>query len=177
MIFDRRFFYRIRYRRIPIPRGQISIPGANLDAIKGIFTKNQLLVPSAHLGGSAENFSIILMGLSPYINASNLYPTFNCYHSKLGGSLSKRKWDSEKFVNILDGLQFHSLFFSHTGTIILLNTQSQVAIVENIKDPKVIIPIMLTITTGTILLMWLGELISEKGIGNGISILIFRRYR
>jgi len=64
-------------------------------------------------------------------------------------------------------------FLQSYGMIALLNSQSQVPIVENLSNPSIILPIMLTITAGTVLAMWLGELISEYGIGNGISILIF----
>ncbi len=154
--------------------GQISIPGANLDAIKGIFTKNQLLGAfSALTGGSAENFSIILMGLSPYINASIIIQLLTVIIPSWEGLSKEGEMGQRKISKYTRWLAVPLALLQSYGTIILLNTQSQVAIVENIKDPKVIIPIMLTITTGTILLMWLGELISEKGIGNGISILIF----
>ena len=64
-------------------------------------------------------------------------------------------------------------FLQSYGTILLLNSQSQIPIIDNIKDPSVIIPVMLTITAGTLWLMWLGEIITEKGIGNGISLIIF----
>jgi preprotein translocase subunit SecY len=57
--------------------------------------------------------------------------------------------------------------------ILLLNSQSNIPIISNITDPTVVLPIMLTVTAGTILLVWLGEQITEKGIGNGISLLIF----
>ncbi len=154
--------------------GQISIPGANLAAIKGIFTKNQLLGAfSALTGGSAENFSIILMGLSPYINASIIVQLLTVIIPSWENLSKEGEMGQRKISKYTRWLAVPLALLQSYGTIILLNTQSQVAIIENIKDPKVIIPIMLTITTGTILLMWLGELISEKGIGNGISILIF----
>jgi preprotein translocase subunit SecY len=57
--------------------------------------------------------------------------------------------------------------------IVLLNSQSNVPIISDITDPTVVLPIMLTVTAGTIVLVWLGEQITEKGIGNGISLLIF----
>ena len=57
--------------------------------------------------------------------------------------------------------------------IILLNSQSNIPIVSDVGDPAVVLPIMITISAGTILLVWLGEQITEKGIGNGISLLIF----
>lgn len=153
---------------------QISIPGANLEAIRGIFARNQLLGAfSALTGGSAENFSIILMGLSPYINASIIVQLLTVIIPSWEGLSKEGEMGQRKITKYTRWLTVPLALIQSYGTIVLLNTQSQVAIVDNIKDPLVILPIMLTITTGTILLMWLGELISEKGIGNGISILIF----
>jgi preprotein translocase subunit SecY len=54
----------------------------------------------------------------------------------------------------------------------LLNSQSPVPIID-IHTPNIIIPVMITIVAGSMLMMWLGELISEKGLGNGVSLLIF----
>lgn len=153
---------------------QVSIPGANLEAIRAIFNKNQLLGAFNVLtGGSAENFSIIMMGLSPYINASIIVqlltviiPSWeNLKHEGEMGQRKLNKWTR--------WLTLPLAILQSYGTIILLNTQSQIAIIPDIKNPTVIIPIMITLATGTVLLMWLGELMSEKGIGNGISILIF----
>jgi preprotein translocase subunit SecY len=70
-------------------------------------------------------------------------------------------------------IAFPLAFLQSYGIIALLNAQAQVPIIENLNDPTIILPIMLTVSTGTIFLMWLGELISEYGLGNGISILIF----
>ncbi len=154
--------------------GQVSIPGANLEAIKGIFARNQLLGAFNVLtGGSAENFSIILMGLSPYINASIIIQLLTVIIPSWENLSKEGEMGQRKLTKYTRWLAVPLALLQSYGTIILLNTQSQVAIVQNIHDPRVILPIMLTITTGTILLMWLGELISEKGIGNGISILIF----
>jgi preprotein translocase subunit SecY len=57
--------------------------------------------------------------------------------------------------------------------ILLLNSQSPVPLLQNIDAPNVILPIMLTVTAGTVLLMWMSELITERGIGNGSSMIIF----
>ncbi len=153
---------------------QISIPGANLDAIRGIFAQNQLLGAFNVLtGGSAENFSIILMGLSPYINASIIVQLLTVIIPSWEGLKSEGEMGQRKISKYTRWLTIPLALLQSYGTIILLNTQSQVPIISNIGEPSIIIPIMLTITAGTVLLMWLGELISEKGIGNGISILIF----
>lgn len=153
--------------------GQVSIPGADLQVIKGIFAKNQLLGAFNLLtGGSAENFSIILMGLSPYINASIIIQLLTVIIPSWEGLTKEGEMGQRKLNKYTRWLTIPLGLLQSYGMIVLLNTQSQVAIV-NVKDPAIILPVMLTITTGTVLLMWLGELISEKGIGNGISILIF----
>jgi preprotein translocase subunit SecY len=138
-----------------------------------IFERNELLGAYSLLtGGSAENFSIILMGLSPYINASIIIQLLTVIVPKLE-SLSKEGQDGRRKLNqYTRWLTVPIAFLQSYGMIIFLNTQSQIPIIENMSSPEVILPIMLTITTGTILLMWLGELITEYGISNGISILI-----
>lgn len=153
---------------------QITIPGANLEAIRSIFQRNTILgIFSALTGGSAENFSIVLMGLSPYINASIIIQLLTVIIPRLE-ALSKEGEQGYRQLNkYTRWLTIPLAFLQSYGTILLLNSQSQVPIIENVSEPSVIIPIMLTITTGTIFLMWLGEIMSEYGIGNGISLLIF----
>lgn len=153
---------------------QISIPGANLNAIRSIFQQNAFLgIFSALTGGSAENFSIVLMGVSPYINASIIIQLLTVIIPKLE-ALSKEGEQGQKIINkYTRWLTVPLALLQSYGTIVLLNSQSQLPILPNIQDPKIILPVMLTITTGTVWLMWLGEIITEKGIGNGISLIIF----
>jgi preprotein translocase subunit SecY len=153
---------------------QISIPGADLDAIRAVINRNQLFgIFSALTGGSAENFSIILMGLSPYINASIIMQLLTVIVPRLE-NLSKEGEQGRKKINqYTRWLAVPIAFMQSYGMIVLINSQAAVPIVPNISDPVVVLPIMLTITAGTIFLMWLGELISEYGIGNGISLIIF----
>lgn len=78
---------------------QISIPGANTESLKVIFQQNQLLGMFSMLtGGSAENFSIILMGLSPYINASIILQLLTVIVPSLE-SLSKEGEQGRKKIN------------------------------------------------------------------------------
>ncbi|MBD3270863.1 preprotein translocase subunit SecY [Candidatus Peregrinibacteria bacterium] len=153
---------------------QISIPGANIDAISRIFEQNQLLGTFSMLtGGSAQNFSIILMGLSPYINASIIVQLLTVIVPSLE-NLSKEGMEGRKKLNTYTRLLTVPIAFIQSyGMILLLNSQSQIPIVENVGSLTTLIPIMITVTAGTLLLMWLGELITEYGISNGISILIF----
>jgi preprotein translocase subunit SecY len=153
---------------------QISIPGSDTAVIRGIFQQNQLLGAFSLLtGGSAENFSIILMGLSPYINASIIIQLLTVIVPKLE-SLSKEGEQGRRKLNqYTRWLTIPIAFVQSYGMIAILNSQANAPIIPNIASPTVIIPIMITITTGTVLIMWLGELITERGIGNGISLLIF----
>lgn len=153
---------------------QITIPGADTNLIKSIFDQNQLLGTFSLLtGGSAENFSIILMGLSPYINASIIIQLLTVIVPSME-NLSKEGESGRRKINqYTRWLTIPIAFVQSYGMIALLNSQSQLPIIPNLAAPNVILPIMLTITTGTVLMMWIGELITEKGLGNGISILIF----
>ncbi len=152
----------------------ITIPEVNKEALQYVFDKNSLLGAFSLLtGGSAENFSIVLMGLSPYINASIIVQLLTVIIPRFE-EISKEGEQGRKRLNRWTRwLTFPLAFLQSYGMITLLNTQAQVPIIENLSDPMTIIPIMLVISAGTVVLMWLGEVITEKGIGNGTSILIF----
>ncbi len=153
---------------------QISLPGVNLENLSRIFQANEFLsLFSLLTGGSAENFSIVLMGLSPYINASIIVQLLTVIVPYFENLSNEGDQGRQKLNSITRWLTLPLAFVQSYGMIVLLNSQSQLPIIENVGDPKVILPIMLTVTAGTVLLMWLGELISEKGIGNGISLIIF----
>jgi preprotein translocase subunit SecY len=152
----------------------ITVPGANIESLKAASSRSQLLEMFSLLtGGSTENFSIVLMGISPYINASIIIQLLTVIVPKLE-SLSKEGESGRRKLNSYTRwLTLPLAFLQSYGMIILLNSQAQIPIISDISDPLVVLPIMLTITAGTILLVWLGEQITEKGIGNGISLLIF----
>jgi preprotein translocase subunit SecY len=152
----------------------ITIPNVNSEALKFVFDRNALLGAFSLLtGGSSENFSIVLMGLSPYINASIIIQLLTVIVPQME-EISKEGEQGQKRLNRWTRwLTLPLAFIQSYGMITLINAQAQVPIIENLSDPMVILPIMLTVTVGTLAVMWLGEVITEKGIGNGISILIF----
>ncbi len=152
----------------------ISIPEVNREALQYVFDRNALLGAFSLLtGGSTENFSIVLMGLSPYINASIIIQLLTVIVPRLE-EISKEGEQGRRTLNRWTRwLAFPLCLLQSYGMIALLNAQAQVPIIENMNEPTTILPIMLVISAGTLLLMWLGEAISEKGIGNGISVLIF----
>lgn len=152
----------------------ITIPGVNREALAYVFSKNSLLGAFSVLtGGGAENFSIVLMGLSPYINASVILQLLTVIVPRLE-EISKEGESGRRTINrYTRWLTFPLALLQSFGMITLINSQAQVPIIENISDPTIVLPIMLTIATGTVILMWVGEIITEHGIGNGTSILIF----
>lgn len=152
----------------------ITIPGVDREALAFVFEKNSLLGAFSMLtGGSAENFSIVLMGLSPYINASIIIQLLTVIVPRMEELSKEGEYGRRALNRWTRWLALPLAFVQSYGMISLINAQAQVPIIANLGDWNVILPIMLTISVGTIVLMWIGELISEKGIGNGISILIF----
>lgn len=159
----------------------ITIPEVNTDALQYVFDKNSLLGAFSLLtGGSSENFSIVLMGLSPYINASIIVQLLTVIVPRME-EISKEGDQGRKRMNRWTRwLTLPLAFLQSYGMIALINAQAQVPIIEGIDGSLVgwdywstMLPIMVTITAGTLVLMWLGEVISEKGLGNGTSVLIF----
>lgn len=155
----------------------ITVPGVNLEALGNIFQQNSILgVFSALTGGSMENFSIVLMGLSPYINASIIIQLMTVVIPKLE-NLSKEGVEGRRKLNFYTRiLTVPFALLQSYGMIVLLNSSSQstgLPLISDVTDPTIVVPIMIIVTAGTVFLMWLGEQITENGIGNGISLLIF----
>jgi len=154
---------------------QITIPGANMTSLQTIYAQNQLLGMFSMLtGGSAENFSIILMGLSPYINASIIVQLLAVIIPKWE-NLSKEGEQGRRTLNAYTRyLTIPIAFIQSYGMLALLNSQAPGGMqVIDIRTPAIIIPVMITLAAGSMLMMWIGELISESGLGNGVSLLIF----
>lgn len=156
---------------------QISVPGVDVEAVKTIFDQNSILGAFAvFTGGTTENFSIMLMGLSPYINASIIVQLMTVVIPRLE-NLSKEGEQGRRALNRYTRyLTFPLALLQSYGMILILNNsaaQAGATLVADVTNPWLVVPLMLSITVGTVFLMWLGELISERGISNGISILIF----
>jgi|CXWL01.1.fsa_nt_gi preprotein translocase subunit SecY len=155
----------------------ISVPGVDVAAIKTLLEQNQVLGAfSVFTGGSTENFSIMLMGVSPYINASIIMQLMTVVIPKLE-NLSKEGEQGRKVINRWTRyLTLPLAILQSYGMILLLNNsavQAGANAITDVYSVSAVLPLMLSITVGTIFLMWLGELITEKGIGNGISMIIF----
>ncbi len=152
----------------------IAVPGVDVSVLGRLFESNTLLgVFSALTGGSMENFSVVLMGLSPYINASIIIQLMTVVIPKLE-ALSKEGQEGQRQLNQYTRILTVPLaLLQGYGMILLLNQGAQGQLIPYASDPTVLLPILITILAGSLFLMWIGELITERGIGNGISLLIF----
>lgn len=151
----------------------LPIPGINTQGLKEFFASNQILgLLNIFSGGGLENFSVVMLGVGPYITASIILQLLTMIVPALE-ALSKEGEAGQRKINQYTRLLTVPLAaLQGYGFISLLQRQSQNQLIGSLTLSQYIVAIF-TITAGTVFLMWLGELISEKKIGNGISILIF----
>jgi len=148
----------------------IPVPGVNLELLRALFAQNQFLgLLDMFSGGTLANFSIMALGLNPYINASIILQLLTLVFPKLE-ELSKEGEYGQEAIN-----QYTRLL---TLPLSILQAFGMYALLKNAKivpsfSVLYLVSMIVTMTAGTFFLMWLGELITQKGIGNGISLLIF----
>lgn len=149
----------------------IPLPGVDVLALKRLFEENAFLgLLNIFSGGGLSNISIVLLGVAPYITASiimqlltTIVPTLERLY-KEEGEQGRQKFNMwTRWLTVpLAALQSFSM-------LSLLRSQN---ILGDIT-PFTMAVIIVSATAGTIFLMWLGELITEKGLGNGVSMIIF----
>ncbi|MCK5211559.1 preprotein translocase subunit SecY, partial [Candidatus Parcubacteria bacterium] len=121
-------------------------------------------------GGSMQNFSIVMMGIAPYITSSIIFQLLGMIVPKLE-QLQKEEAGRQKINMWTRWLTVPMAAMQAFGMITILR-RSSTAIMGDISSLQ-LLGIVTVITAGTIFLMWIGELITEKKVGNGISLLIF----
>lgn len=125
---------------------------------------------AALTGGAVDNFSIVMLGLSPYINASIIIQLATVIFPKLE-ALSKEGQQGQQQINRYTRWLSLPLAFVQSYGFLILLSRGGISLVD-VTFPGVLLP-MFFVTAGSVFLMWLGELLTEKGIGNGISMIIF----
>lgn len=145
--------------------------------LKTLFGSNQLLgFADLFSGGALTNFSIIMMGVGPYINASIIIQLMTQVIPKLNALSKEGEQGRQKINQFTRILTLPLAIVQSFGMVFLVQqTSKQIAQTDLIGNPTPFqwLVMITTITGGTMLLLWLGEIITEKGIGNGISLLIF----
>ncbi len=126
-------------------------------------------------GGAFSNATVMAMGVSPYINASIIVQLLTVAIPSLE-RLAKEGLEGRKKINkITRYLGIALAFIQGAGLYVTLYNMSVTNGLDAIKNPSVLtfFVIVLTFTAGTAFIIWLGELITEKGLGNGVSLIIF----
>ncbi|PIT86158.1 MAG: preprotein translocase subunit SecY [Candidatus Magasanikbacteria bacterium CG10_big_fil_rev_8_21_14_0_10_43_6] len=150
----------------------IPVPGVNTEGLKQFLEGNQILgLLNIFSGGTLENFSIVMLGVAPYITSSIIFQLLQMVVPQLE-ELRKEGDSGQQKIQIWTRLTSVPLAILQSFGLIQLLSQSQSNILTNVT-PMTYVSIILTTLAGTIFLMWIGELITEKRIGNGISLLIF----
>ncbi|MBI2611300.1 preprotein translocase subunit SecY [Candidatus Gottesmanbacteria bacterium] len=148
----------------------IPIPGVDLNKLQALFAQSEFLgLLNIFSGGTLANFSVMALGLNPYINASIIMQLMTMVFPKLEELSKEGEFGREKINQYTRFLTVPLAALQSVGMYALLRSQG---VIGNLP-PTTLLAMIITMTAGTILLMWFGELISEFGIGNGISLLIF----
>lgn len=147
----------------------VPVPGINPEVLADFFQEDTLFgFYNVIAGGALSDFTIFAMGIMPYINASIIMHLLTVVIPKF------KEWSEEgvegrkKMAQIVRYATVLLALLQATGMTFSL---IQPAVIERSASAYVVI--IISLTAGTAFLMWLGELITEKGIGNGISLLIF----
>jgi preprotein translocase subunit SecY len=139
-------------------------------ALRQLLARSQLLgLLDIFSGGTLSNFSIMALGLAPYINASIILQLLTMVIPRLEELSQEGEYGREKINQYTRFLTVPLAAFQSLGMYTLLRNQN----IVNSLSALSFISLMTTMAAGTLFLMWLGELITENGIGNGISMVIF----
>ena len=150
----------------------IPVPGVNITALNNFFQSNQLFgLLNVFSGGGYDTFSVVMLGVGPYITASIIFQLLTMIVPSLEKIQKEGERGQEQINRWTRYLAVPMSILQGYGTITLIRRASP-TILPSLTTFQ-FITILLTITAGTLFLMWIGEIISEKKLGNGISLMIF----
>src|ERR1700720_1655083 len=150
----------------------VAVPGASQNALHDLFNSQALLgLLDLFSGGGLSRFSVVAMGMNPYINATIIMQLMTVISERLKeiskeGEIGRRRiqrWS--RFLTVILGAGQ-----AYGFTVLFQNTTPQIL---GTLDWFQRLQIIMVLTAGTVMLMWFGELITEHGIGNGVSLIIF----
>ena len=148
----------------------IPAAGINRASLQALFTGSPLLsLLDVFSGGTLANFSILALGLTPYINASIIFQLLSYVVPSLEELTKEGEYGKEKIDQYTRIVTVPLAAFQAFGMYALLKSQG---IIPSLS-PLSLIALVATMTAGSMLAVWLGELITEYGVSNGVSFLIF----
>ena len=150
----------------------VPVPGVDPVGLQQFLQGNQILgLLNVFSGGTLENFSIVMLGVAPYITSSIIFQLLQIVVPQLE-ELSKEGETGQRKIQMYTRVTSIPLAMLQAFGLIQLLGQSPVPVLNDLSA-FTFATIIITTTAGSVFLMWIGELITEKRIGNGISLLIF----
>jgi preprotein translocase subunit SecY len=151
----------------------VPVPGINASVLDELFRSQQggiLGLFNVFSGGALERFSILALGIMPYISASIIMQLCTVVVPSLEALKKEGEAGRRKITQYTRYATLGLAFFQALGISVALEAQPNLVL-----DPGLAFRLITatTLVTGTMFLMWLGEQITERGLGNGISLLIF----
>lgn len=148
----------------------VPLPGIDVEALSQLFEQNQLFgMLDLFSGGAMRRFSVAAMGVYPYITSSIIMQLLVPVIPSLQALSREGEAGQRKINRITHLLTIPMAALQGYGMLAILRGQGIVLEL----DPLTTATIVISMTAGTVFLVWLGELITERGIGNGISLIIF----
>ena len=148
------------------------IPAAGIDrtSLQALFMGSPLLsLLDVFSGGTLANFSVMALGLNPYINASIIFQLLTYVVPSLEELSKEGEYGQEKINQYTRFLTIPLAAVQAFGMYSLLHSQGIIPVFT----PLALVALVITMTAGTVFAVWLGELITEYGFSNGVSLLIF----
>ena len=150
----------------------VPVPGADPKALQDFFTDNALFgLLDLFSGGGLSRFSVVGLGVNPYINASIIMQLMTGVIPALQALQREGEYGRNKINQYTRYLSVPLAVLQSYGFLALLNSSGVIKDFDLASFTT--LTQIITLTAGSVVLMWLGELITEKGIGNGISFIIF----
>ncbi|MFL5769760.1 MAG: preprotein translocase subunit SecY, partial [Chloroflexota bacterium] len=151
----------------------VPVPGVDRTQLSQFFQNNALFgVLDLLSGGGLSSFSVVALGVNPYINASIIMQLMTGVIPSLQALSREGEYGRNKINQYTRYLSVPMALLQAYGFLALLNSQNVLSSGFDLSNGATLTQIV-TLTAGSMVLMWLGELITEKGIGNGISFIIF----
>lgn len=149
----------------------VPIPGVDITVLEQFFQNNQFLgLLNVFSGGGLSNLSIVMLGVSPFITASIIMQLMTVMSSKLKSMYSEEgETGRARFTQYSRQLTLPLAILQAFGFLSLLKSQG---VITGLTTFEFMVNVVIVVA-GSMLILWLGELVTEYGIGNGVSIIIF----
>jgi preprotein translocase subunit SecY len=151
----------------------VPVPGVDRTQLSTFLSDNAIFgLLDLFSGGGLTNFSVVALGVNPYINASIIMQLMTGVVPSLQNLQREGEYGRTKINQYTRYLSVPMALLQAYGFLALLNSQNVLSTRFDLGSWETLTQIV-TLTAGSVVLMWLGELITEKGIGNGVSFIIF----